>query len=176
MPNIWPSMNVLGKAVYFSVLADLGRSGVNILSDPILLANLTSNLTTVNQTLGHRFRQWIDDGLEQVSFDPASMAQDWDLGVNPAVLTTTYICQVPRIKNGGALFVSVLVADLVLLQGIWMVFRLVVDNFWVKKQVRLRSCEGCAGAGIGGGAETEMDELLVDRSREDIGAVQTLLK
>lgn len=170
MPNIWPPINVLSKAVYFSVLADLGRSGLNMLSDPILLANLTGNLTAVNQTTTRRFREWLDDSLEQSSFDPATMAKDWNLGISPAVLSTTYICQVPKIKNGGALFVSVLVADLVLLQGIWMVFRLVVDTFWVKTRVGLRSCEGCEGCvgeGSPGSVATEMDELLVGRSRED---------
>jgi hypothetical protein len=117
MPNIWTSVNILGKATYFSVLADLGRSnssGPNMLADPNLLANLSQNATQVNQRLTSRFRWGLGD-VTQTSFDP-SQAAGANLGVSPAVLTSNYICQLPRIKTGGTLFVSILVADLVLLQ------------------------------------------------------------
>ncbi|CZR66441.1 uncharacterized protein PAC_16342 [Phialocephala subalpina] len=159
MPSIWNSINVLGKATYFSVLADLGRnndSGPNMLADPILLANLSQNLTVVNQTTTTQFRQWLPAGpagLEEGSFDPSTK---WSLGVSPAVLTTNYICQVPKLKTGGTLFVSVLVADLVLLQTLWMIFKFIVDTFWIGKRLGLKSCEGCASSA------RELDSLNED--------------
>lgn len=45
-PNIWYRVNILGKTMWFTVLADLGfnKSAVpNMLINPDLLANLTAN-------------------------------------------------------------------------------------------------------------------------------------
>lgn len=145
MPSIWNSVNILSKTTYFTILADLSRnneSGPNMLADPALLAHLSSNLTTINATTQGRFRVWLPADLEERSFD-ITQAEHWNLGFAPAVFITTYICQKPRWKSFGALFVGVLVADLVFLQAIWFVFRLVVDTFWVGKRPELNKCEGC---------------------------------
>jgi hypothetical protein len=159
MPGIWESVNILGKATYFTVLADLGRSndaGPNMLADPDLLANLSQNLTRVNQTLIDSFRWGIPDTAKE-SFDPSQAAR-FNLGVSPAVLATNYLCQVPKLKSAGTLFVSVLVADLVLLQALWMTLKLIVDTFWIEKKPEWRRCEGCSGS------TQPLDELsLVDR-------------
>jgi hypothetical protein len=149
MPGIWPAIDILGKATYYTALADLGRdnsSGPNPLADPVLLADLTKNLTQVaNATIfsGSRF-DWGIGSIANSSFDP-SQAGNISLGISPAVLATNYMCQVPKLKTGGSLFVSVLVADLVLLQALWMICKLVVDIFWIEKRPEWRRCEGCAG-------------------------------
>lgn len=163
MPSIWNSVNILSKTTYFAMLADLGRnnnSGPNMLADPALLAHLSSDLTTVNTTTQH-FRVWLPADLEEQSFDIAQAGQ-WDLGVSPAVFITTYICQKPRLKSFGTLFFGILIADLVFLQAIWFVFRLVVDTFWVEKRPELNECEGCVS---GGG---ELSTLHVNEEEGDL--------
>lgn len=152
MPSIWNSVNILGKATYFSLLADLGHNnlndndiagGPNMLAVPSLLADLSQNLTVVNETLRVPFRQWLPSELEQVAFT-VSDAGNWSLGISPAVLTTNYICQVPRLKTRWALFISVLVADLVMLKSLWTIFKLGVDTICIGKHPELKSCRSCA--------------------------------
>jgi hypothetical protein len=114
-----------------------------MLADSTLLANLAQNLTLVNETLRqgpHGFRWGLDKTYP--SFD-LSQSASVNLGVFSAVISTNYLCQKPQRNNPGTLFFSISVADLVLLQSIWLVFKLVVDTFWVEKRVELRSCEGC---------------------------------
>lgn len=149
MPSIWDAVNILGKATYFSILADLGRSndsGPNMLADPNLLANLSQHLTQINQTLESKFR-WGIPSLAQQSFD-LSQAHNTSLGVSPAILAADYICQVPKLKTGGTLFVSILVADLVQLQALWTIFKFAVDTFWIGKKPELKSCGGCATSAL----------------------------
>lgn len=128
MPHVWPSVSILGKATWFTVLADLGRvdqTGMpNMLADADLLANLSQNMTTVNKTLEGsgpgRFRRGLVAGLSTKSFDPSQPA-GISLGISPAVLAMNYMCQVPQPKTAGTLFFSILVADLVLLQALHVV-------------------------------------------------------
>jgi hypothetical protein len=108
-PSIWKSVDVLGKAMWFSVLTDLGRnqSGVpNMLVEPTLLANLTSNYTSEIQawpTYNDSITQRLDPGLAQASFDPNATPLP-DLNATQSTLTTNYVCQVPRMKSAGTLF------------------------------------------------------------------------
>lgn len=123
LPSIWQPLRMLGIAMWFAVLADLGRDDhmlPNILSRP----QEVQNLTKVDFMSGQ-------DDFSQFK-------------ITPSVLSTTYICQVPRLKSTGTLIVSVLVADLVLLQTIWKVFVLVVDQFLASKEENLTYCAGCA--------------------------------
>ncbi|KAI0838456.1 hypothetical protein F5Y06DRAFT_303776 [Hypoxylon sp. FL0890] len=146
VPGIWRSVAVLGKAMWFSVLADLGRnddSMPNMLARPNLLANLSSNLTQANQTLEIGFRFTVDHSdISLQSFDP-SQSPDVHLGVNQSILASDYLCQIPQLKSPGNLLVSVLVADLVILQAIWTIFRLVVDKFYIKDAEEARYCTAC---------------------------------
>lgn len=122
LPSIWQPLRMLGTAMWFAVLADLGRDDhilPNILAHPQKVRNLT--------------KLEFFDGLDGIS----------QVMVAPSVLSTTYICQVPRLKSTGTLIVSVLVADLVLLQTIWKVFVLVVDHFLASKKEELTYCERC---------------------------------
>ncbi|KAI1139079.1 hypothetical protein F5Y05DRAFT_424788 [Hypoxylon sp. FL0543] len=146
VPGIWLSVAVLGKAMWFAVLADLGRnddSMPNMLARPNLLANLSSNLTQANQTLRIGFRFAVDHSdISMQSFDPAQ-SPDVHLAVNQSILASDYLCQVPRLKSPGNLILSVLVADLVILQAIWTVFRLVVDKFYIKDTEQALYCTSC---------------------------------
>ncbi|KAK8069455.1 hypothetical protein PG994_006071 [Apiospora phragmitis] len=156
-PKIWSRVNLLGKAMYFTVLADLGRNDStvpNMLTHPNLLANLTTNLTSEVQwwssaraaakSKNESFApHWdADDGLAQKTFDSNQTPQP-SLGAAPAFMSTNYICQVPRAKAPGTMFFTILVADLVLLQSFWAVFRLVIDTVSQRKDPRLIYCAGC---------------------------------
>lgn len=149
LPGIWRSVGTLGKSMWFTVLADLGRNDAlmpNMFAQPDLLANLTANLTQANLTLSQHFRQFdFDSNIFLQSFDP-SQPLAVPLKVNQSVLTTDYLCQVPQLKSGGNLFVSVLVADLAILQGIWAAFTFLVGWFWVKNGEEAESCAVCAAA------------------------------
>lgn len=119
-PSIWEPLSWLAKAMWFTILADLGRDDEvlpNILSRPSVVGDLT------------------EDIFLSTSVD--------DYRITPSVLATTYMCQVPRLKSTGTLIVSVLVADLVLLQAIWKLFVLAMNYFLVSNNEEMRYCEGC---------------------------------
>lgn len=65
------------------------------------------------------------------------------LGIHPSVLAATYLCEVPRQKLMGTLIVSVLVADLVFLQALWIALKLVVVGYLKRKEMQANLCEGC---------------------------------
>ncbi|KAK7920105.1 hypothetical protein PG985_008127 [Apiospora marii] len=151
-PNIWKHVNLLGKGMWHTVLADLGHSESNVpnmLTRPDLLANLTGGLASdVNwyntqimpKTLN--ISNQLDNDLASTAFDPGDKAQA-NLGATPAFFSTNYICQVPSTKPAGTLFFSILVADLVLLQAVWLIFRFIVDMVAQRKDPSLRHCAGC---------------------------------
>ncbi|KAK7931339.1 hypothetical protein PG985_002051 [Apiospora marii] len=157
-PRIWNRVNLLGKAMWFTVMTDLGRNESdvpNMLTHPNLLANLTANLTkevewwkviqAANeppQSIDPRVHTYPDPNLALKSFDPTQTTQP-SLGATPAFLSTNYICQVPRTKAPGTLFFSILVADLVLLQAVWVAFRFVVDMVSQRKYPAMRYCARC---------------------------------
>ncbi|TGJ78385.1 hypothetical protein E0Z10_g10382 [Xylaria hypoxylon] len=147
LPGIWRSVEILAKAIFFTVLADFGRNDdamPNMLAHPDLLAILSSNLTAVNDTLGSAFRWGIHTSVIQKSFDPSrSQSETQQLGVNDSMLATDYLCQVPRLKSAGTLFLSVLVADLVILQAIWKIYTLVANSFLPKDNDKKKQCNAC---------------------------------
>jgi hypothetical protein len=152
-PSIWNRTDILARAMYYTAMVDLGRTDrTNMLTDPKLLEFLTANVTNEARawqklqdddragTLDAVVHLGLDRNLANTSFS-ASDASKWGLGVAPAVLATTYTCQVPQAKPAGVFFLSVLIADLVLLQAIWLVFKLVVDGFFVRTEMLV--CRGC---------------------------------
>lgn len=147
VPSMWKSMGWLGKAMWFTVLADVGRDDdlqPNMLARPDLLENLSANMSTVNASLPSSWRWGLQSASRSLESYVAADDGTDQLGVSPAVLSTNYICQVPKLKTTGALIMSVLVADLVPLQGIWKLYLLAVDYFWVSKSDNLKYCVGCA--------------------------------
>lgn len=149
VPSVWQPMSVLGKAMWFAVLADLGRDDdfmPNILSHPDLLESLTANMSVVNETIPPTWRWGLSSS--ETSLAPfvttQSATNNTELQIHPSVLATNYVCQIPSLKSTGTLIVSILVADLVLLQAIWKIFNLAVDYFFISKKAELRYCEGCA--------------------------------
>ncbi|KAF2803199.1 uncharacterized protein BDZ99DRAFT_512276 [Mytilinidion resinicola] len=139
-PNIWIQADSLAKSAYSTILTDLGQisSTPNILTDDDTLQYFTSNFSIAM--------------VNKANAEPGPATQDFDtlkattgpLGVTPSVISTNYICQIPKLKSGGNLFVSVLVADLVFLQALWKIFTLVTDWLLFRKHPNANQCHGCA--------------------------------
>jgi hypothetical protein len=139
-PNIWIQGDSLAKSTYSTVLTDLGQfsSKTNILTDARLSQYFTSNFSLALKHIANA--------------KPGPATQDYDtlkaatgpLGIRPSVINTTYICQVPRLKSSGTLFIAVLVADLVLLQALWKIFTLATGWLLLAKNQGDNECEGCA--------------------------------
>jgi hypothetical protein len=124
LPGIWISADSLSKAFYFTILADLGQraSGPSILVDPELLAHFTQNITSIRDRITSDNGTWgenLDMGfLQGLAHDPYTGSSNSHLGILPSVLSTTYLCQVPRLKSTPTLVVSVLINNIVLLSTI----------------------------------------------------------
>ncbi|KAF2970730.1 hypothetical protein GQX73_g2755 [Xylaria multiplex] len=130
-PTIWPAINILGKAMWFTVMTDLGQKNItvpNMLADANLLANLTSNVTNEanawlvlqnSTTYGSTIK--LDTSLAYKSFDPSATPAP-ALGVNTTYFSANYICQTPMLKPLGTRFVAILSSSLVLLHTIWNIF------------------------------------------------------
>ena len=154
LPSIWTSVDTLSKALYYTILTDLGQEDapyINLLTDATLLTYFTSNFTAINESVSADKHPW----GENLGTDPAlatapftdTIAAAFDLRVNPSVLTADYLCQIPQLKPTGSLIISVLIADLVLLQTIWHVFQLVINYILGMRHPKMRFCEGCERSG-----------------------------
>jgi hypothetical protein len=143
-PSIWKSVDVLGKAMWFSVLTDLGRNQStvpNMLVEPRLLANLTSNFTSeYNGSISSSFNK----GLAQAPFDPNATPLP-NLNATQATLITNYVCQVPRMKSAGRLFSTALQANLVYLQNAYALFVFIVSYLLYHRNPDANYCDGCQG-------------------------------
>lgn len=134
--EFWNSSDSFAKSLYATVLADLGQttSSPNILTDANLLEHYTANFSSMYEL----------DPIAGPAKDAFStLNSTGPLGINPSVLAATYLCEVPRQKPMGTLIVSVLVADLVFLQALWITLKLVVEGYMKRKDMQANLCEGC---------------------------------
>ncbi|KAF9770748.1 hypothetical protein IL306_011647 [Fusarium sp. DS 682] len=138
-PNIWLKADALAKATYSTILVDLGQtvSKNNILTDSKLLTRFTSNFSTARMAN-------LKSGPATDSYE-ALKKMTGPLGVTPSVIATTYICQVPRLKAAGNLIVAIIVADIVLLQAVWQLYKLATEAYLSKKGSDPVPCERCLG-------------------------------
>ncbi|KAI1320777.1 hypothetical protein F5Y16DRAFT_389539 [Xylariaceae sp. FL0255] len=154
-PSIWSAINVLGKAMWFTTMTDLGQNNTvipNMLAYPDLLANLTSNVTNeanawvALQNSGARYGSVLrlDTDLMTQSFDPSATPVP-ALGTQASYLSTNYVCQIPKPKSAGTRVIAILTASLVLLQTVWNGFFFAFD--WIifrrRKDPSDAFCEGC---------------------------------
>ena len=148
LPHIWIPADSISKALYFTVLADLGQQAQpNLLANQSLLEYFTNNFTNISQSFDdHPWGENFAPGQTLLPTAPYTVAQNsstYHLGVNASTLATNYLCQVPRPKPAASLVFAVLIADLVLLQGLWRLFTLIVDSFFGKKYPEMGYCKGC---------------------------------
>jgi hypothetical protein len=138
-PNIWMPADTLAKATYSTVLADLGQSEIpNIFTNETSLEYYTANFTSIRKHLkGNGFSP------EHDPFD-AQRSASGPLRIVPSVIRMRYFCQVPQKKSIGNLIVSVMIADLVLLQAAWQLFKLLTEWLVTRKDRNAMCCAGCA--------------------------------
>ncbi|KAK5652634.1 hypothetical protein OQA88_10227 [Cercophora sp. LCS_1] len=143
---VWISADSLAKMFYFTVLADLGQDTgeANPLVEPLLVEYYSRNITDIinKKSEGNNGLGLNSAGI---AAEPVTVeeARGLRLGVSPSVIATSYLCQVPRLKSSGTLFVAVLVNDVVMLSVLWRLFVLLVGYFALKPEMMV--CEGCAG-------------------------------
>lgn len=123
-------LNGLAQALYSLILTDLGQSvESNILTFPqrvIDFANKTMQLGA-NEDSGLIAENRAELDQLSLSYDgspPSGIADFYKWFntsipyVNASVISTQYVCQVPELRSIGSVVVSVVVADLVLLQAL----------------------------------------------------------
>jgi hypothetical protein len=64
--------------------------------------------------------------------------------VESTTIATEYLCQIPKLKPTGSLLVSVIVADLVFLQVLWLILNWTVTLFFQRKNPEAKRCPGSA--------------------------------
>ncbi|CAJ0547373.1 Ff.00g041270.m01.CDS01 [Fusarium sp. VM40] len=121
---IWIEADTLAKAAYSTILVDLGQTKPesNILTDTKLLTDFTSSFTGLKSAVN------LFPGPANDSYAVLGKSTG-PLGIKPSVILTFYVCQVPRLKPAGNLIVAVIVADLVLLQAVWQLYKLATEAY-----------------------------------------------
>ena len=160
-------LNGLAQALYSLILTDLGQSvDSNILAFPQRLMEF-ANKTVQSDANGDPDligRNWWSLTIRFANADTFGVPSDTALfykwfqtgipQVNASVISTQYICQVPKLRSIGSVIVSVVVADLVLLQALWVVFTWIVTFFLERRHPRAKFCPGCAAE-----LETDVTEM-----------------
>ena len=126
------ALDVLGKMLWYTTLTDLGQ-------------DISSNILT-NKTLSDRFATLAPVSITRENgshYHFTAFNESPSRTVTPSVISSIYVCQVPKIKSAGTLLLSVLIADLVFLQALWKLFTLLVDYGMIRRQPEMRMCDGC---------------------------------
>lgn len=146
-PRIWRQVDSLAKSMFSAALTDLGQttSGPqsNIVANASTLQLFSSNFSTISESSLLYYNQ-----VDLRSYDDRQSREEpmGPLGVTPSVIATKYLCQVPQRRPLGDIFISVLLADLVLLQAAWKLYTLLVDQVMTRRRSSAKHCEGCLEA------------------------------
>lgn len=70
--------------------------------------------------------------------------------VDPAYISTEYLCVVPKLKSVGSLIISVVIADLVFLRVLWAIFNWVVTSHLARTDPDAMICSGCLTSAAAG--------------------------
>ncbi|RDW72819.1 hypothetical protein BP6252_06726 [Coleophoma cylindrospora] len=135
-PNVWLPADALGKSLYSVALADLGQKTSSILTSPTALEYYTQPFPEINNLTGVNAKA----GPANTSY----VMQDGDhLQSSPAIFSAKYLCQVPRRKAMGSLIMSILLANLVLLQAYWTILSFLAGQFVENADDTAHHCVGC---------------------------------
>jgi hypothetical protein len=165
-PNIWESADYLAKSAYSTVLTDLGQVSAtpNILTDPEYLSFFTLNFTEAKRNISNAYPGPTDT--------PYGTSGTGTLGTTPSVISTKYLCQVPKRKPAGDIFVSVVVADLVFLQALWFLSKKAVALFLLRRRPGVNQCAGCAAQATSSTAIYPEIAPTPTRSQSPVGQVE----
>lgn len=153
-PNIWSPLDRLAKAMYNAVLIDHELSdqtsrdwaGYNEQS----LRYWTANYSNIISQSAKNVRIEILGGPgELVAYGgrfSSSGRTHMDIGqarYAPATMAITYACQKPQPKSPLNIFISILVADLVLLRAAWSLYNLIVGYYLKDRHPESNVCDDC---------------------------------
>jgi hypothetical protein len=126
-------------------MADLGQnSSVNMVTDSAALEYFSTNLTdTVEGQNTYGMAAWHATNPAMQSYSEVKDITGL-LSITPSVISQQYLCQVPKLKSRGPLFVAVLLADLVFLQELWKIVTLIMDWRLGRSDCQAIFCESCA--------------------------------
>ena len=158
-PNMSLNIDAFSKAFYSTILTDLGQnSSVNLLTQPDGVRYLLSYLnTTAGEKGGGGF--WNIHGIPEKATEPQALnttslhpstaydqLKDYmgPLGTHTPTLYFQYACSIPKRKDAGSLIVTILVADLVLLQAAWQILHWVAVFLLGRKDSNMNHCEACS--------------------------------
>ncbi|KAJ9149492.1 hypothetical protein NKR23_g4358 [Pleurostoma richardsiae] len=148
-PSIWGQADSFGKVWEATILTDLGQAKTpssKILTDPKLLQSFSAGIqTAVSNASCCTFDGYYTTlGLADTDYQTWSSTNGTGpLGIAPSVISTSYLCQAPQQKPLGDLILSVLLADLVFLQALWMLFKLAVGWWMGRRYEDVNYCEAC---------------------------------
>lgn len=146
LPGIWISADNLAKAFYFAILADLGQkdSGPNILDNVELLPHSTKRYEAIrNRTpiWDDNLRVKTTEGLAHHAFTSKYRSRK-NLGLEPSVISTTFLCQIPRLKRRPTLIVSVIINTIVILSALSRLYQFLIDVILSKNDPEMMNCAG----------------------------------
>jgi hypothetical protein len=166
--SLWTTAATITKVFHSTILTDLGQSKPNILIDHDLMLYFAKNITAIKAQQDGKDPTWgwgnnlkVADQLLAPGPYTSENANKWKLGTAPSFMSVTYLCQTAQLKGTSSLIFSVLVADIVLLQLLWLVFILIVDFFMHRRYPDMASCQGCMRAQ---GAPVDGFEMLRPKS------------
>ena len=164
-PNIWVQADAFAKVFYSAILADLGQgNGSNILSNPALLQNYTNFNNITNNATGVE-TPWLQAGPARSSYDDLASSLG-PLGITPSTIYAQYFCQIPEIKAGGTLFVTILVADLVFVQALWQILKWTTSAWLERHDEQMNYCPGCLETDAKEGISDVVAARLLDENGE----------
>lgn len=145
-PHIGSKIDYFAKSMYAFVLADLGQKSdqlrkSNILLQPHLLEHFSANISHLNSRLypSNRF----PGGPANDSYNATAQAAAPPLNITDSFIYAQYLCQIPALKTTGPLFVSIFIADLVLLQALWKLLNWITTAWLERRDPHANVCEGC---------------------------------
>jgi hypothetical protein len=139
-PNIWFEVDRLAKSYYSSILLDLGQTNPssNMLLNETALKFYLQEYPTLfkNETLMDFRELTSKSGVELSSSNSDDFTSSvGNLSTSPSVIRTKYLCQVPKKKSPGSIIISILVADIVLMQALWKLFNFIISTWLTHRHV-----------------------------------------
>jgi hypothetical protein len=165
-PNIWAPTDRLAKAMFSAISADLGQlyrwyddGGQEtslystMISNSDHLYHWTENLTQIWNASNVLYKDdLLGARLEMVPY--TYITGDYPLGFSNSTIFAIYTCQVPHLKSGFNIFISILVADLVLLRVAWTLYNFIVTYLLNSRHPDANLCLGCLESGRNGDTGT----------------------
>ncbi|KAH7265661.1 uncharacterized protein BKA55DRAFT_590882 [Fusarium redolens] len=137
-------MEKLSRANESDSYRPLPDSGPNILDNVELWTQSTSSYEVIrdrNYTWGNHLRVDGAFGLADRAFTGEDSSAR-NLRINPSVISTTLVCQIPRLKSTPSLVASVIINTLVILSTLWKLYKFIIDAPLPRRHPEMMNCAG----------------------------------